>query len=178
MDKIIDAKDVMREEGDKDMLSRIRRQNSDRVGRGRARYLINEEIDEGRPVKARIDFGRWIADCECGGAEYITPEEPIFFCQSCGNLASDGKLRPVDFPPEEERKEIERLLLERPVEARRGNTRREKAMYSRALAQDDRGRNLGRSWDPEEDVEDLKRQNDFIFPDKKKGPPDIIEEGK
>lgn len=49
------------------------------------------------PVKARIDFGRLIADCECGGAEYVTKDYPWFFCFSCGNQITGGCARPVDF---------------------------------------------------------------------------------
>lgn len=58
------------------------------------------------PVTARIDHGRWIADCECNGAEYVDPEEPIFFCLSCLNREHGGKLRPVKFPTAEVRKKI------------------------------------------------------------------------
>ncbi len=52
----------------------------------------------GNPVSARIDYGRWIADCECGGAEYVDPEEPIFFCMACGNKITSGRARKVVFP--------------------------------------------------------------------------------
>ena len=63
------------------------------------------------PLLARIDFGRWIADCECGGAEYVDPADPLFFCCSCGNQAHQGKARRVIFP--ENRAEIEAAVLER-----------------------------------------------------------------
>lgn len=66
----------------------------------------------GTPVVARIWQGQWIADCECNGACFVDPEEPIFFCFTCGNRANGQQPRPVIFPPEAERKEIERLLLE------------------------------------------------------------------
>jgi len=58
-------------------------------------------------VTARIDHGRWIADCECKGAEYVDPDEPVFFCLSCLNAANGGKLRPVKFPPAKVRAKIE-----------------------------------------------------------------------
>ena len=58
-------------------------------------------------VVARIDHGRWIADCECNGAEYVDPGEPIYYCFSCKNAAHGGKLRPVKFPPAEIREKIE-----------------------------------------------------------------------
>jgi hypothetical protein len=57
-------------------------------------------------VVARIDHGRWIADCECNGAEYVDPDEPIFYCLSCLNIEYGGALRPVRFPPLEIREKI------------------------------------------------------------------------
>lgn len=60
-----------------------------------------------KPVVARIDHGRWIADCECNGAEYVDPGEPIFYCLSCGNTEYQGHVRPVVFPPPDVRAAIE-----------------------------------------------------------------------
>ncbi|MHB0922612.1 MAG: hypothetical protein ACYC3H_01430 [Bellilinea sp.] len=57
-------------------------------------------------VVARIDHGRWIADCECNGAEYVDPGEPVFFCLSCLNGSNGGRLRPVKFPSPEVREQI------------------------------------------------------------------------
>ncbi len=74
-----------------------------------------EDEPTGTPVFARIWQGQWIADCECNGACFVDPDEPVFFCFTCGNRANGQKPRPVKFPPEDERQEIERLLLERPV---------------------------------------------------------------
>lgn len=63
-----------------------------------------------KPVIARIDHGRWLADCECNGAEYVDPNEPIFFCLSCGNTEYQGRMRPVIFPAPETRAKIEANL--------------------------------------------------------------------
>jgi hypothetical protein len=48
-------------------------------------------------VAARIDAGRWLADCPvgCGGAEMVSAADPVFICISCG---SDDKWWPVIFP--------------------------------------------------------------------------------
>ena len=48
-------------------------------------------------VAARIDAGRWLADCPvgCGGAEMVSAADPVFLCVSCG---SDDKWWPVTFP--------------------------------------------------------------------------------
>lgn len=49
----------------------------------------------GPAVTAREDFGRLIADCECGGAEYVDPDDLFFFCLSCGNTEYQGHVREV-----------------------------------------------------------------------------------
>ncbi len=107
-----------------------------------------------RSVKARVDFGRWLADCECGGAEYVDPEVPVFFCNSCGNVEFNGDVRPVEFPNEATRQMIEKTLLTRQVDDSRGADAIERAMTARPLI-----RGLSRSWDPWESVSDLKKQN-------------------
>lgn len=81
--------------------------------------VIIKDLDKeptGNPVKPRIWQSQWIADCDvCNTAMFVDPDEPIFFCFGCGNRLNGNRPRPVDFPPEAERKEIERLLLERPM---------------------------------------------------------------
>lgn len=140
-----------------------------------------EKDPTGVPVSARIWQGQWIADCECNGASFVDPEEPVFFCFSCANRANGGKPRPVIFPPHEERLEIERLLLERPVDDLAGLTDLERAGMARPVifvevaisdqrsavsppAADARSETrvlpLVRSWAPGETVEDLHRQQD------------------
>ena len=32
---------------------------------------------------ARIDAGRWLADCTCGSAQIISPTDPRFYCVVC-----------------------------------------------------------------------------------------------
>ena len=59
------------------------------------------------PVVCRVDDGRWIADCGCGGAELVDPSWPYFVCCSCGAGPHD-----VTFP--KQRVAIEAVLLERP----------------------------------------------------------------
>ena len=38
----------------------------------------------GVQVWARIDAGRWVADCPCGSAQVVTPTDPRFACPECG----------------------------------------------------------------------------------------------
>jgi len=83
-------------------------------------------------VKAYINHGRWVANCECGGAEVVSPSDPIFMCLSCFNAADKGELRKVEFP--KDRKLIEAVLLNRKEPG-------------------------SRNWEHNETLADLKRQN-------------------
>lgn len=68
------------------------------------------------PAVARVDSGRWIADCpaaSCGGAEFVWFDSPVFFCLSCGNVAVAGKWRVVELPAPVELDAIDRTLRER-----------------------------------------------------------------
>ena len=98
----------------------------------------------GDPIQARIDYGRWLADCECGGAEYVDPNEPLFFCLSCGNESNNHDARPVIFPSDID--EIEAALLEREVKNHVGMIGRPKG-------------SLVRNWSPGETLDDLKDEN-------------------
>lgn len=117
----------------------------------------------GVPVVAFVSFGFWIALCECNGAEYVAPGEP-FYCHSCGNYANSGKPRPVIFP--ENKADIERELLRRPVFAGTGRNVFERTQRQRAAVQNDKGF-LSRTWLPLETLDDLKQQNEAI-PKRKK----------
>lgn len=77
------------------------------------RKLLKEQgVDEGEPLKAYINRGRWIIQCECGGAEYAW-DDGLFMCQSCFNSNNGHKYRKFVFP--RNRVRIEKLLLVRPL---------------------------------------------------------------
>lgn len=38
----------------------------------------------GTQVWARIDAGRWVADCTCRSAQVVSPDDPRFGCPECG----------------------------------------------------------------------------------------------
>lgn len=48
------------------------------------RIAIPSGILLGQQLYARIDSGRWVADCTCGSAQVITPTDPRFACPECG----------------------------------------------------------------------------------------------
>lgn len=67
------------------------------------------------PVKARIDAGSWIIDCECGAGNAVDPEDKEARCFGCGAVHLD-----VEFPDPKGVETIERLLLARPQQNLRG----------------------------------------------------------
>jgi hypothetical protein len=119
-----------------------------------------------RPVYARIELGQWIADCECRGCEFVDPADPIFFCFSCANRDDANMLRPVVFPSPQERMEIERLLLERPINDRRGLDDLERAHQAWPLivAETEEGAviPLTRTWHAGEPIENLIEENKIV----------------
>lgn len=155
MDKILTASDFAKVAGFKDAREMMR-------ARTAAIYDTPPVEGEAPPVVARVDFGRWLADCECGGAELIDPADPFFYCYSCGNFAHGGIIRPVIVPDGGVRDRIEALLLQRPVKTQRGRNALERAaMAVPAIVVEGKGP-LSRSWNPDETTDDLKEQNKVI----------------
>lgn len=119
---------------------------------------------KGDPVDALVDWGRWSARCpdpDCSGSVYVDPEDPIFYCNNCGNDLNDGDLYPVNFPSKTDRKKIAKILLARPV--------KEKKVPGgpAAVAYNSTPTILGplgeplipRSWDPSISIDELKKDN-------------------
>lgn len=124
--------------------------------RGIKIVMKNEAADS--PVYARIYRGHWIADCDvCGGAMFVDPSDPVFFCLECFNRRENGRVRPVIFP--DDRQEIERAILERPVNDYAGVTDSERAGRAFYAAG---GQTFTRDWIPGETAEDIRRQNEAI----------------
>jgi len=120
----------------------------------RGGFGISSDIG-GEAVFARVDFGRWVADCECGGASYVEPRDPVFFCTSCGNVALGGIWRRVIFP--DNREEIEAELLMRLVYPPKNRKPVDAAMNAVSKVP-----GLARCWRPGETVAELKRQRSKI----------------
>lgn len=124
---------------------------------GKAVNIVDlDKAPSGTPVKARIWQSQWVANCECNTTMFVDPDEPIFFCFGCANRLNGGRIRPVEFPPEPERNEIERLLLERPVDDVAGMTDLERVGLQKPLLFVG-GMPLVRSWEGES-VADLEEQ--------------------
>jgi hypothetical protein len=115
--KILTARDVASANGYANLTTRawLMRYSAILHDKKVVRFRCNGETMKRYSVHARIDAGRWIADCPiCSRSNYVDPSDPIFYCFGCGNQGS-GMFVPVLFPDEETRTEIENLLLARPI---------------------------------------------------------------
>lgn len=87
---------------------------------------------DGPPVAARVDHGRWLADCPwCRSAILVAPGDP-FWCPDCGNAPVHGQDLQLVWPSE-------------------------RAAIDAAL---DRRLPINRHWFPDESVEDLELENE------------------
>lgn len=84
-------------------------------------FEVSETVADRKPIFARVDHGRWIADCtldyagqKCIGAECVTSDDKTFMCLSCGNDEVGGQLLAVRFPQKKKREDLEEVLNERP----------------------------------------------------------------
>lgn len=107
--------------------------------------LPNEYVDN--PIDMRIDFGRMLSQCECGGVSYVQPDDPYFYCNVCRNEGSGGLLRKVVFP--ENLQEICDELLKREVQVI-------VALPPTQAARDAKG--LPRSWNPGQTIQELEAE--------------------
>ena len=147
---IITALDLARREGHQDVATRI-------VG-----WCIAQRVDPpwdgtvgGPPVMAKLNSGRYVADCECQGAEYVDPDEPIFYCIACANHEHGPKARPVLFPPAAKLALLNELAMKRPVKELRGNNPIDRAFHAIPVA----GVGWSRSWNPGQEPADLEQEN-------------------
>lgn len=151
--RILTAKDFAAQEGAGSVRERIKMQ----VAKHQARSIyfdtpFRDGPTAGEPVLGLVNQGRWIAQCECGGAEAVDPDEPFFYCFECGNRVTDGSPRLVIFP--DDREQIEAELLKRPVIELRGRNQIERAFQALPGVG-----LLSRNWTPDESLADLKKQN-------------------
>jgi len=161
MDKIINAKDYLFREGYKTIKERIIKECGKRTRKGLLETPFVDCEPLGKPVFAKVNFGQWLVECECGGAETVHWDEPIFYCFSCGNYNNHGKPREVIFPTQKEITEIEKLLLLRPVITRGGPAMIERVIGGMPSIKDKYGP-LSRSWDPGQTEDDLREENKSI----------------
>jgi hypothetical protein len=99
------------------------------------RFLAMQRVAQGLPAErwqqptrtvkgvltyAYVNHSRWVADCPfCSSAQVVTPDDRRFFCVDCGNANVRHAYVEVEWPPDDEIDEIERLLRLRPDEQNR-----------------------------------------------------------
>lgn len=82
--------------------------------RGR-RWVEPVGIADAPVARARVDAGRWIAECPlCNVPSWVTWRDPRLWCVTCENTAVAGRWVHVEFPADEVREECERVLRVRP----------------------------------------------------------------
>ena len=75
--------------------------------------IKKQKLSGGQPLRARVEYSRWIVDCpNCNGAEFAF-EDKRFLCSQCGNSDIGGEIRKVIMP--QKRKEIENILSKRKI---------------------------------------------------------------
>ncbi len=95
-------------------------------------------VTGGTPLKARVDWGRWLVDCpDCNSAAIVSEESRLYWCLTCGNASINFAWRKVQMP--RDRSDIEAALVKRPA------------------AQPDNA--VTRNWTPGETVAELEKVN-------------------
>jgi len=116
--------------------NRIDGWNGWRIGRilpDLVQHFISEQGCSDNILIAYVNHGNWLIKCpDCEGCEYAW-EEGYFMCLNCFNASVGHKYRRSQFPIE--RKEIEQLLIVRPLP--------------------------NRNWKPGETLEFLKTENEL-----------------
>lgn len=142
MDHIITAMDVAKRDSQRTVRDWIRVTSIQLKMKGACPVVFSGNMGAGKAY-AYISNGRWLAVCDepgCAGCEYVDPQEPVFFCLTCGNGGS-GNGKQVIFPKDHER--IEQALLERVMVPVGGNEPVTKTFNARPLKQ-----SLRRDWMP------------------------------
>lgn len=152
MKRLITARDVARRDGHATVTDLLLALMERSIERGYFRICWDGEHVGGAPAMALVDFGRWLARCECGQHNYVDPNDPVMFCARCGN-GNSGLARPVIFPVN--REEIEKLLLARPVIENPAA----KNVVEKALLAKPKISVLTRNWFPGQSLVDLFEMN-------------------
>lgn len=164
VNRVVNAMDYAARDGAASVRELIKRWSGRMYQRGLLDTPFVDSAATGAAVIAEVNHGQWIARCDqCGTPMWVAQSEPMFYCFGCGNQLTGGVPRPVTFP--EDWEVIEGLLLERPVDDRKGTNDIDRAFLAFPLAigaVDGQLVALNRSWTPDESAEDLETQNAMI----------------
>ena len=158
MNKIVTTKDVATRDSQPSVKEWIRVTSVQLRLKGMLDVVWNGKIG-GKAVPAFISNGRAQALCPepgCGGCEYVDPDEPVFFCMTCGGRGS-GVAHPVQFPAGWD--EICAALLERDMVQAAGGHLVNRAFNARPAVPE-----LRRDWAPK-GLENEPRLFGRVLPD-------------
>ena len=72
------------------------------------------EVDEAETLYAFVNHGRWMVKCPyCPSAQVAFELDRRFLCADCGNANNNGKYINVTWPNDNQREQIEKLLMKR-----------------------------------------------------------------
>ena len=152
MNKLISADDIVKRDKKTTLRVWIVDVSTMRAHEGKIVQRWDGKRIEGEAVQAVVNNGRLLAQCAvCGGHEYVSPREKIFFCMSCGNDGS-GAARPVEFPSDWAG--IEAALIARPIFPGPGLDEVQAVFRSRPVM-----RGLARNWAQPITLDQLTEEN-------------------
>ena len=147
--------DFAKRDGKSNSREWVKHFSAEKVRTGQLARAWDGRVNERHPIAlARIDAGRWLADCPfCGLSCMVDPDDDFFFCLYCaGNGTGEaGKAR---FP--ENREEIEAAILERPVITRgRHGSFADEQLHAVPVV-------MARNWVQGQTVDDLRIEFEFV----------------
>jgi ribosomal protein L37E len=152
MNKLIYADDLVKRDKKQSLAAWICDVSGVRVAQGKMEKGWNGKSVGGAVVQVLVANGRVLAKCDqCGGHEYVSAKERIFFCMECGN-GNSGEARPVEFPQDWDA--ISAALIARPIFPGPGLDEVQAVFRSRPVI-----RELKRNWSPEIELAQLIEEN-------------------
>lgn len=115
--------------------------------RNHLRAMKRARQPQSTPLRAGLDCGRWVVNCECGGAIALHPEWQYAACLTCGREWTE-----IIFPTEEFMLQLEKILTMRPPGRIRKDPRRFWSWWPEETLRDLIVENVTRGWPVPEGV--------------------------
>lgn len=154
--QLVSIQDFAKRDGNKSSREWVKRFSEKKFMKGQLVRAWNGTINKNfTAAVARVDYGRWVAECPfCGGSCMVDPDDPFFFCLHCSGNGS-GEAGPVTFPVK--RDEVETAVLEWPViVSGRHASKAEEALHAIPAI-------LPRNWKPGQTTDDLRKQHEHAI---------------
>lgn len=86
----------------------LRSKHAKKISEMQSKGLAVRLHEDSDPVEAEVNHGQWLFTCDCGAGVAADPQFRASYCFGCGAIHTN-----VVFPPEEDRLNIEHVLLAR-----------------------------------------------------------------